>query len=355
MPVEAKKFAKVDKDWIKIMAKSLETSNVVACCSNELLKNTLPIIFGELERCQKSLEGYLEQKRGKFPRFYFVSNPVLLQILSQGSDPQAVQKYYENIFDGIFLSFLPVFFFLSFLPVYFVLVFVAVNKVVHDKRDKKSILQLKSIGGVDEEIVTLAKPVYADGNIEDWLSLLEKEMQRTLKGMAAEAAVDCSTMDLREFVDKNCGQFALLGLQFNWTAQCQEALDKCRTSKGIVQDTAKRQDKVLAELSSWCLQDLGTKLNRMKVETLVTIQVHQRDVFADLTKLFKERKIQESSDFEWLKQVHVHGLKGDLVQRVPSRVQRVTKGERVKGSQRVTKGEKVQRFKGSRVRSRAQG
>ncbi len=33
--------------------------------------------------------------------FYFVSNPVLLLMLSQGSDPLAVQAYYEKIFDSI--------------------------------------------------------------------------------------------------------------------------------------------------------------------------------------------------------------------------------------------------------------
>jgi dynein heavy chain len=102
MPMEAKKFAKIDKDWQKIMAKSVETKKVVECCENELLENTLPVMYAELEKCQKSLEGYLEQKRNKFPRFYFVSNPGLLLILSQGSDPLSMNQYYEKVFDSIF-------------------------------------------------------------------------------------------------------------------------------------------------------------------------------------------------------------------------------------------------------------
>jgi dynein heavy chain len=69
MPVEAKKFAKIDKDWSKVMDKAAETHNVVNCCANELLKNQLPIMYAELEKCQKALDGYLEQKRSKFPRF----------------------------------------------------------------------------------------------------------------------------------------------------------------------------------------------------------------------------------------------------------------------------------------------
>ena len=82
MPVEAKKFGKVDKDWQKIMSKAMETLKVIDAAANDVLRASLPGMYSELEKCQKSLEGYLEQKRNRFPRFYFVSNPGLLIILS---------------------------------------------------------------------------------------------------------------------------------------------------------------------------------------------------------------------------------------------------------------------------------
>ncbi|DBA03213.1 TPA: hypothetical protein N0F65_003933 [Lagenidium giganteum] len=284
MPLEAKKFAKIDKDWIKIMTKASEIGSVVGCCSNELLRSTLPILFGELEKCQKSLEGYLEQKRKKFPRFYFVSNPLLLLILSRGSDPTSIQQYYEKIFDSV-------------------------DQVVHESKtggDKRRILKLKSIAGNDEEVINLVNPVLADGNIEDWLGMLEKEMRVTMKFICRQAAAECNNGSLREFVSKFCGQFALLGIQLSWTTECQDALQKCRTTKGIMQQTAKKHSTMLSELSSWCLTDLGTKMTRTKVETLITIQVHQRDCFAELCRLYKEKKIQDANDFEWLKQARFY-------------------------------------------------
>ena len=188
-----------------------------------------------------------------------------------------MQPYYEKVFDSI-------------------------DRVVHSKSDKLQITDIQSSIGTAKETINLYKVVKSIGNIEDWLGELEKEMQVSLKRLCEAASVECIAQPLRQFVNKSCGQFALLGLQILWTVQCHEALSKARSNKNIMNETNKQQLATLQDLSSWCLEDLGSKMNRIKIETLVTIQVHQRDVFSDLTKRFKEKKLSDAQDFEWLKQ-----------------------------------------------------
>ena len=103
LPQEAKRFQNIDKNYMKIVTNALEVRNVVQTCyGNELMKTLLPHLTEQLELCQKSLTAFLDTKRAEFPRFYFVSDPTLLEILSLGSDPQAVQPHFQSgLFDSL--------------------------------------------------------------------------------------------------------------------------------------------------------------------------------------------------------------------------------------------------------------
>ena len=289
MPMIAKKFQKVDKDFIGIMSRAVDDRIVLTASSNEALKGLLPSMNEELQICQNRLDSYLEKKRSSFPRFYFVSDPVLLQILSKGSDLDEIQKYYEKVFAGV-------------------------TRVEHDPKEKDKIIALRNKFKGSWETLELLDPVKAQGNIEDWLSDLLAAMQLSLKNECEDMAAEVGTMEskeamrenLRAFVDRQNGQFSLLGTQILWTTDVQNALEKAKSSRKdarkIMREAASKATEVVSMQSGWCLEDLGTKMNRIKVETLITIQVHQKDVLDELI----DAKVYRPDDFDWLKQARFY-------------------------------------------------
>jgi dynein heavy chain len=283
MPTEARRFQNIDKTWIKIMESSVERGRVIPCCQNEMLKNLLPSLQDGLESCQKSLENYLETKRGKFARFYFVSNPVLLTILSQGSEPTSIQPFLENLFD-------------------------AINKVQFDKVDRKMITHMISNVASDEEVIQLSEPVKAEGNIEDWLKKIEEEMQRTIRDVIRNASRDCMQMGFADFVERYCSQAGLAGLQMLWTFHVNEGLEKLSREKNIMTLKKNKVTEIMDILLKLCLSDLPSALRRMCVETLVTIHVNQRDVLNRLTTVVSKDPSNKGSyqnHFEWQKQTRI--------------------------------------------------
>lgn len=90
LPSETTKFFAVDKFWRENMIRTHKRPIVQDCCNSEELLRKFKANNKALDEIQKSLENYLETKRLGFPRFYFLSNDELLEILSETRNPHAV-------------------------------------------------------------------------------------------------------------------------------------------------------------------------------------------------------------------------------------------------------------------------
>ena len=276
LPTEARRFASIDRGYMQVVKHANDTVKCVdTCVGTDLLKSLLPKLLEQLEVSQKSLAAYLEAKRVEFPRFYFVSDPTLLEILSLGSDPAAVVPHLQS---GLFDS---------------------LSNVTFDKNDKHKITHMISREG---EKVALDAPVEATGNVEVWLQKLVKGMQSTVKSSIRQAVKDMQTQSLEEFIFSHPAQVALLGLQFQWTTDQQAALHAAyRQEKGALTKVLKKAEATLSELVSLTLRSDLTPTQRSSLETCITVYMHQKEASEELLK----KKVRDPLDFEWLKQVRM--------------------------------------------------
>ncbi|XP_026319440.1 dynein heavy chain 8, axonemal-like [Hyposmocoma kahamanoa] len=263
LPAEAKRFATIDKQYVKIMYRARDIVNCVeVCTSDDTMRHLLPHLFEQLEACQKSLTGYLESKRLIFPRFFFVSDPVLLEILGQASDPRTIQPHLPSIFDAIYT-------------------------VEFDDKDR--IFQMNSDNG---ESIPMERPVACIGGVEIWLNVLLDTMKETVRGMIAiicQSMTDDPEFDfINQFLSFS-GQGSLLGMQILWTSDAEYALKKAKADRFIMRITNQKNLDLLNGLIDWTVRDL--------------FFLHLcRDIFDDLVRM----RIKSPGDFEWQKQARFY-------------------------------------------------
>ncbi|ESO89348.1 hypothetical protein LOTGIDRAFT_210379 [Lottia gigantea] len=271
LPVESKRYQTMERIWRKIMKTAKENPQVISLCPDNRLLDNLRECNKLLEQVQKGLSEYLETKRNSFPRFYFLSDDELLEILSQTKDPTAVQPHLKKCFENI-----------------------AKLKFEDD-------LKITKMYSGEGEDVDFRQTMYPTGNVEDWMLEIERVMRESLRLIIKEALVNYKEIPRTEWVLNWPGQVVIAGCQTHWSAEVTEALEK-----GVLKELFTVLLSQLDDLRELVRQDIS-RIGRMTLSALIVIEVHARDVIAKMVA----ENVSGANDFEWISQLRYYWLEDE--------------------------------------------
>ncbi|XP_077976399.1 dynein beta chain, ciliary-like isoform X2 [Styela clava] len=276
LPEDSERFVEIDRDLKELLVESEKIPNIIESAMREGLQAKLEDLLKRLSVCEKSLAEYLERKRLLFPRFYFMSAADLLDILSKGAQPPEVTHHLRKLFDNINgLKF----------------------EVSSDGVESANV----AVGmySKEGEYAEFAKSSKLLGQVETWLNTLLKTMQSTVRKTLQEAVVSYEEKPRDQWLFDFPAQIALTGSQIWWTTEVGIAFEKLEEGfENAMKDYNKKQVTQLNALINHLLGQLSP-LDRQKIMTMCTIDVHNRDV---VSRLITE-KVSSSEAFTWLSQL----------------------------------------------------
>jgi len=228
----------------------------------------------------------LEAKRGQFPRFYFLSNDDLLEIIGQSKDPRPIIAHIGKIFEGIND--------------------LKINTVGGGSRNAKN-YEIEAIISPEKEHVDV-KTFHVEAKVENWLKKLIDHMKEALRvkfyryfaehGQAKKAY---ERDKLGKVIKATIGQVLITTSQMQWTQEVEAALIAVEMGNGVAMLKKCRQSfKKKVENYIELVEKPGlAKLERLKLVALIIMDEHNREI---IEKLFQQR-VGSPRDFEWLQQL----------------------------------------------------
>jgi dynein heavy chain len=273
LPSAAKMFQAVDKSWRHLMKVTADEPAAVKAGTVHGRKELFESHNHTLDKIAKSLEEYLETKRARFPRFYFLSNEDLLDILSKSKDPLAVLPHLPKCYE-------------------------ALNKF--EFANGIDIIAIKD-GNKQPERIELKKQCKARGNVEDWLMNAENVVKGVLHGLLKAGLLDYPNHERHDWLKLHPGQVVATVAQMTWASQTELTIQKETTTPGAMKTWLGEYEEYLVQLVALINSPLKS-LERKIIIALVTTDVHAKDIIENLYK----DKIHDVAAFTWQMQLRYY-------------------------------------------------
>ncbi|KAG5504460.1 hypothetical protein JKF63_04912 [Porcisia hertigi] len=295
---ESKKFDSIHAQWLTIISRLISDPNVLRSTRRDNLLEQLNSMNSGLELIQRSLEGFLEDRRRCFPRFYFLSNDDLLEILGHAKEPEKVQPHLRKCFEGLYRLTL--------------------------RAGRNNRMLAESMSAADGEVVPFTPPLQIDGlPVEVWLHQVEVKMRETVQACLNTTLKDLQENvytprrpinrdKLRQWVEQHEGQALITAACMNWTFQTELAIAEYGDLHYTGLSLARRKPSPLYKvykkwksiIRKYCqmVREPQSRLQRNKLVALVTIEVHSRDILRHLLA----HRVHVLDDFEWSRQLRFY-------------------------------------------------
>ena len=287
-----KLFDQKNNQFREIMTEVALNPKIIEVCTDER-RAELEEIHKSIEECEKKLNMYLEQKKKAFARFYFVSNQTLIDILSNGNNPTKIAtEYLGDLFDGVKML-----------------------KMQEDPNSKTGVPQGMAMVSKDDEVVPFKTPFEPKDEVEIWLGSLEYKMRETMQLILEEAkhtadeyfnSPDIKDDEKMDWMMNYNAQIALVTVQITWTDDVHKSFDDMEggmsnAMKDCFEGIKKRINLLISKVRNPNL----SKEVRNKIITIITIDVHSRDVVEKLL----EKNINDKESFQWYSQLKFYWSK----------------------------------------------
>uniref|UniRef100_A0A667HVG3 Dynein axonemal heavy chain 9 n=1 Tax=Lynx canadensis TaxID=61383 RepID=A0A667HVG3_LYNCA len=275
LPQDSERFEGIDVDFKELAYDAQKTPNVVEATNKPGLYEKLEGLQSRLHLCEKALAEYLNTKRLAFPRFYFLSSSDLLDILSNGTAPQEVQRHLSKLFDNM-----------------------AKMEFQLDASEKATKISL-GMYSKEGEYVAFSEPCDCSGQVEIWLNHVLAHMKATVRHGMTEGVAAYEEKPREQWLFDYPAQVALTCTQIWWTTEVGIAFARLEEGyENAMKDYYRKQVVQLKTLITMLLGQLS-KGDRQKIMTICTVDVHARDVVAKMIA----QKVDNAQAFLWLSQL----------------------------------------------------